>query len=105
MIWCTQTLNHDYCPVFHVQVTTTECATCRNDDATMKITLTTRAIDTGVDIKRPIHTCKNASTVLQGVLDGCCKDAKTIPTLIMCEKLGKPVSTHTCYACGSFIST
>lgn len=65
-------------------------------------TLADRALETGVDRKRSIRECQFFGKVLQGIMIGCCADGKELPTLILCEKLGKPVSAYVCYACPNY---
>lgn len=102
MSWCKQILYNGYCPVFYVACSIDECQKCSVEEQSVMNSLADRALETGVDRERHISECEFFGRVLQGIMVGCCKDGKEVPTLILCEKVGRPVSAYTCYACANY---
>ena len=88
--------------MFYVEVPHEQCQKCKSDDSMTKAELATRAVDGGVERDRDVMHCDHAGRVLQGLVDGCCKDGKVVPKLIVCTLLDKPVSVYSCYACRNF---
>jgi hypothetical protein len=99
--WCARVLSNCHCPAFLVQATKAECDCCRASGPS-QAKLADRAVEAGVDRGREVHLCAHRGRVLQGFLDGCCKDGREVPTLVECRVCGEPRSVYGCYSCKKF---
>jgi hypothetical protein len=102
MAWCSENLIHGYCPIFFVECSFEECNKCRTGEESSMSVLANRAEATGVERERSIRGCESFGTVLQGLQLGCCGKGGEIPRLVVCKKIGKPVSAYACYSCPNF---
>ena len=98
--WCIYRLIAGWCPVFYVEATQPECDDCKRRGQS-QTTIADRSVGVGIDRDRDIAACKHRGKVLQGYMDGCCRDGREVATLIQCAVEGE-TSVYACYSCRKY---